>query len=94
MPVIKLLSSDARNKAALAISSARPIRPNGTPIRRLYSAGELAALRPRTGLDPVDEGLLLVVAEGKVSSDSTKIETTAGEGLTSLTWLGVRPKPP
>ena len=34
IPVTKLLSSDARNTAAFAISSELPIRPIGTPAAR------------------------------------------------------------
>ena len=57
------------------------------------SAVEFIAVGDRLLGDPFTGGLLLVVAKGKVSSDGTKIDTDAGEGLSVLTWLGVRAAP-
>ncbi len=42
--------------------------------------------------EPFTAGKLEVVATGKVSADGMTIVTDAGEGLKTLTWLGVRAK--
>ncbi len=39
---------------------------------------------------PFDAGLLVVVGGGSVSSDGKTVSTDAGQGLSALTWVGVR----
>ncbi len=48
MPVTKLLSSEARNKASLAISSEVPIRPIGTAAARpALTCSTCSSVEPR-----------------------------------------------
>jgi hypothetical protein len=42
---------------------------------------------------PFTGGILQHGAYGKVSGDASKIDTDAGDGISYMTWLGVRPKP-
>jgi len=68
--------------------------PNPDPAKLLAGAAvELVIVGDELLGEPFTGGLLLVQASGKVSSDGTRVETDVDEGITRLTWLGVRPKP-
>jgi hypothetical protein len=43
-------------------------------------------------LAPVNAGTIFVAATGTVSADGQTISTDAGQGISLVTWLGVRPK--
>ena len=57
IPVIKLLSSDARNKTAFATSSGLPIRPSGIVFKRVVFICSSSNKRLRTGVS-VGPGLI------------------------------------
>ncbi|GAC1598230.1 MAG: hypothetical protein NVS3B20_20570 [Polyangiales bacterium] len=73
-------------KVGVTLTNPDPVAfPAGTPIELLVMGNELLK-SPFTG------GALLVGATASVSSDGLKIDTNPGEGIVSLTWLGVRKK--
>ncbi len=57
------------------------------------TAVEWLALGSYLFADWVKPAAFEVVASGKVSTDGTRIEMDAGQGVRYLTWLGVRKKP-
>ncbi|MEO7097343.1 MAG: hypothetical protein ABI175_29045, partial [Polyangiales bacterium] len=57
------------------------------------TAVELVVLETDLFSVPFTAGTAKVAATGKVSADGKTITTDAGQGLNSLTWIGVRKKP-
>jgi hypothetical protein len=54
---------------------------------------EILALGSYTFPDWITPAAFEVVATGSVSSDGTRIEMDAGEGVPHLTWLAIRATP-
>ncbi|MFI5300288.1 MAG: hypothetical protein ACHREM_19540 [Polyangiales bacterium] len=82
---------------ALAPSSAKPSKPLG--VRLINSAKlpasaavELLVLGDDYFSLPPSVGVLSVAAAAHVSTDGATIATDSGEGISELTWLGVRLK--
>lgn len=71
-------------KVGITISDAAGMAP-GTPVEFVACGNEFLKT-------PFTAGTLQVVATGKVSADGKSIQTDPGEGLTYVTWIGVRPK--
>lgn len=74
-------------KVGVSLPNPDPSKLSAGAAVEFIAVGDVLIGEPFTG------GLLIVEATGKVSSDGAKVETDAGEGITLLTWLGVRAKP-
>lgn len=62
----------------------RAMLPAGSSVEFIAMGDDILSETPTAGH-------AVVVARGAVSTDGTTIESMAGQGLRSLTWLGVRP---
>lgn len=82
--------------APFALLASRPIAVT-LPNRSRLPAGaavEFIALGVEPFTPPINAGLAVVAATGRVSDDGASVRTTPGEGLRALSWIGYRPRSP
>lgn len=79
--------------APYALTSSTPVgvRVPNSAMLPANSAVEFIAMGLDTLATPPNAGLPVVAARGRVSADAMSIETLPGEGLRTLSWIGVRP---
>lgn len=76
-------------KVAVALANPDTTKmPKGAKVELVAMGEEIDGSKPFNGGRPQ------VVAKAVVSADGSKIETEPGEGITFMTWLGVRPAGP
>lgn len=82
--------------APFALLASRPIAVTLPNRARLPAATavEFVALGVEPFTPPINAGLAVVAALGRVSDDGATVTTSPGEGLRTLSWIGYRPRNP